>query len=72
MARAGQTRIDIWLPDDLRRRAEKAAAADRRPLSSFVRLAVEEACVKTEAANQPSSRMMPSVTVDEGGSTESA
>lgn len=71
-ARDGQTRVDVWLPDDLRQRAEQAAADDHRSLSNFVRLAVEAACIKAAAANQPSSRMMPSVTVDDGGSTESA
>ena len=47
--KTGQSRYQLLLPDTLRQRAEQAAAADRRKLSDYIRMAIEAACTKAEA-----------------------
>jgi metal-responsive CopG/Arc/MetJ family transcriptional regulator len=54
-ARDGKTRIDVWMPDALRRRVEQAAKADKRKMSDYIRIAIEAACIKAEEqTNNPS------------------
>jgi hypothetical protein len=49
--KTGQSRYEFWLPDTLRRLVEQAAKADKRNVPDYIRMAIEEACLKAEAAN---------------------
>ncbi len=46
--KTGQSRYEFWLPDDLRRRVEQAAKADKRKVPDYIRIVIKEACTKAE------------------------
>ena len=48
MAKENDNRMSIRLPDDLRKKLERLAKADRRSLASYVRKIVEDALEKNE------------------------